>query len=211
MDFSTLEIIIIVIALIAVFVLMRLFYQRTMRVRNRLQMEQMFTNITHELLTPLAILSASVEHLHQKEPQYDNEYSMMQLNIQRCVRLLQQILETSKSLSGDLRLLVSHGDIMRYIRETATTIKPLMQRNELNYSITCTPESMMGWIDPDKLDKIIFNLLSNAAKYTPKGGSVRLDVQTNKNYDHIIIRVIDNPQGKTENLVPALQRRRISQ
>ena len=67
MDFSTLEIIIIVIALIAVFVLMRLFYQRTMRVRNRLQMEQMFTNITHELLTPLAILSASVEHLHQKD------------------------------------------------------------------------------------------------------------------------------------------------
>lgn len=195
MDFSTLEIIIIVIALIAVLVLMRLFYQRTMRVRNRLQMEQMFTNITHELLTPLAILSASVEHLHQKEPQYDNEYSMMQLNIQRCVRLLQQILETSKSLSGDLRLLVSHGDIMRYIRETATTIKPLMQRNELNYSITCTPESMMGWIDPDKLDKIIFNLLSNAAKYTPKGGSVRLDVQTNKNYDHIIIRVIDTGKG----------------
>lgn len=195
MGFSTLEIIIIVIALIAVFVLVRLFYQRTMRVRNRLQMEQMFTNITHELLTPLAILSASVEHLHQKEPQYDDEYSMMQLNIQRCVRLLQQILETSKSLSGDLRLLVSHGDIMRYIRETATTIKPLMQRNELDFNITCTPESMMGWIDPDKLDKIIFNLLSNAAKYTPKGGNVTLDVQTNKNYDRIIIRVIDTGKG----------------
>lgn len=206
MDFNTLEIIVILIALAAVYVLVRLFYQRTMRVRNRLQMEQMFTNITHELLTPLTILSASVEQLHQKEPKYEYEYGMMQLNIQRSVLLLQQILETSKSLSGELRLRVSNGDVIRHIRETAITIKPLMQRNELDFNITCSPESMMGWIDPDKLDKIIFNLLSNAVKYTPKGGSVRLDVQTNKTYDRIIIRVIDTGMG-----IPQAQQKQLFQ
>ena len=95
MYLSTLYIILGIVALVVAFFLFRLFYQRTMRVRHRLQMEQMFTNITHELLTPLTIISASVEHLRQEEPRYGYEYDMMQLNIQRSVRLLQQILETS--------------------------------------------------------------------------------------------------------------------
>ena len=163
--------------------------------RNRLHMERIYTNITHELLTPLTIISASVEHLRTEEPKYGYDYDMMQLNIQRMVRLLQQILETSKSQAGELKLLVSHGDVMKYIRETATTIEPLMQKKGLEFTIKCSPESMMGWIDTDKLDKIIFNLLSNAAKYTGKQGHVELDVKTNKKFDHIIIHVKDNGIG----------------
>ena len=163
--------------------------------RNRLQMERIYTNITHELLTPLTIISASVEHLRTEEPKYGYDYDMMQLNIQRMVRLLQQILETSKSQAGELKLLVSHGDIMKYIRETAITIEPLMKKKGLEFSIHCSPDSMMGWIDTDKLDKIIFNLLTNAAKYTGKQGRVELNVKTNKKFDHITICVKDNGIG----------------
>jgi CheY-like chemotaxis protein/AraC-like DNA-binding protein/two-component sensor histidine kinase len=163
--------------------------------RNRLHMERVYTNITHELLTPLTIISASVEHLRMEEPKYGYDYDMMQLNIQRMVRLLQQILETSKSQAGELKLLVSHGDVMKYIRETAQTIEPLMQKKGLTFNISCKPESMMGWIDTDKLDKIIFNLLSNAAKYTEKEGLVELIVRTNKTFDQIIIQVRDNGIG----------------
>ena len=173
----------------------RWLYLRSQRMRNRLHMERIYTNITHELLTPLTIISASVEHLRTEEPKYGYDYDMMQLNIQRMVRLLQQILETSKSQAGELKLLVSHGDVMKYIRETATTIEPLMQKKGLEFTIKCSPESMMGWIDTDKLDKIIFNLLSNAAKYTGKQGHVELDVKTNKKFDHIIIHVKDNGIG----------------
>ncbi len=184
-----------IIALVVAFYLGRWLYIRSLRMRNRLQMERIYTNITHELLTPLTIISASVEHLRNSEPKYGYDYDMMQLNIQRMVRLLQQVLETSKSQSGELKLLVSNGDVMKFIRETALTIEPLMQKKGLKFSINCTPESMMGWIDTDKLDKIIFNLLTNAAKYTEKQGHVELDVKTNKRFDHIIIRVRDNGIG----------------
>lgn len=183
-------------ALFAIFFAGRQLYLRSVRMKNEAQMAMLFTNITHELLTPLTIISASVERLRCISPHHSPDYDMMDLNIQRVVRLLQQILETSKSQAGELKLLVSNGDVMAYIRETGRCIEPLMVKNGLRYTIKCTPESMMGWIDTDKLDKIIFNLLSNAAKYT-KGndGHVELDVCTNKTYDHIIIRVRDNGCG----------------
>ena len=158
-------------------------------------MSFIFTNITHELLTPLTILSASVANLQRKYPGGQKEYDLMELNIQRSVHLLQQILETSKSQAGELKLLVSNGDVMQYIKETARSIQPLMDRKELTFKIECKPESMLGWIDTDKLDKIIFNLLSNSVKYTPRGGRVTVEVNTNNRYDHIIIHITDTGVG----------------
>lgn len=171
-------------------------YTRYQKEKQKKQLSMMFTSITHELLTPLTIISASVEHLRDEEPKFFGEYELMEINIQRSVRLLQQILETSKSHNGSLKLLVSHGDVMAYIRETARSIIPLMAKRGLNFSISCTPESMMGWIDTDKMDKIIFNLLSNASKYTTsEDGQVELIVKTNSNYDSIVIEVKDNGCG----------------
>ena len=185
----------IIILMIVIFALGRWLYIRSVHIRNRLQMSYVFTNITHELLTPLTILSASVEHLRKSRPEEEQEYELMDLNIQRTVRLLQQILETSKSQEGGLKLLVSQGDVMQYITKTASCTLPLMKSKELNFTINCKPSSMMGWIDTDKVDKIIFNLLSNAVKYTPAEGKIALDVATNRNFDHIIIRVSDNGSG----------------
>ena len=190
-------IIILVIALaVGLFFAGRELFHRGVRVRNRLQMSAVYTNITHELLTPLTVISASVDRLRDKEPAHEQDYDLMQLNIERMVRLLQQILETSKSQSGELKLLVSRGDVMRYIQQTAVCIEPLMAKKGLDFTIDCVPQSMMGWIDTDKLDKIIYNLLSNAAKYTQgDGGRVLLQVRTNKKYDHVIIKVSDNGIG----------------
>ena len=185
-----------VVALIAIiFFAGRRLYLRDLRVRRRLQMSAMFTNITHELLTPLSVISASVDKLRDTEPEYSHEYDMMQFNIQRMVRLLQQILETSKSEAGQLRLLVAQGDIMKYVRETAECLEPLIAKKDMKFTINCQPESMMGWIDTDKLDKIIYNLLSNAAKYGKEGGNVTIDAITNDKYDHIIIKVSDDGDG----------------
>ena len=183
-------------------------YQRAVRMRNRAQMSYIFTNITHELLTPLTVISASVERLRDQEPKYGGDYDLMQLNIERMVRLLQQILETSKSQAGELKLRVAHGDVMQYIRRTALCIEPLMAKRGLEFSVSCYPESMMGWIDTDKLDKVIYNLLSNAAKYTSdEHGKVALEVRTNKTYDHIIIKVEDNGIGISEENQKRLFRR----
>ena len=87
-----------VVALIAIIIFAgRRLYLRSQRVRRNLQLSALFTNITHELLTPLSVISASVDKLRDTEPEYTHEYDLMQVNIQRMVRLLQQILETSKS------------------------------------------------------------------------------------------------------------------
>ena len=170
-------------------------YRRSMRIRNRLQMNQIFTNISHELLTPLTVISASVERLREQAPDHTTDYALMELNIERMTRLLQEILETSKSQAGELRLRVSQGDVMEYIQQTAFCIEPLMHKNGLEFSVQCNPRSMMGWIDTDKIDKIIYNLLSNAAKYTNSPGKVQLIANTNKNFDHIIIKVSDTGIG----------------
>ena len=205
MNLQMLIIILIITAAVGLFLLGRELFQRGVRMKNRLQMSAVYTNITHELLTPLTVISASVDRLREQEPSHSQDYDLMQLNIERMVRLLQQILETSKSQSGELKLLVAQGDVMQYIYRTALCIEPLMAKKGLDFTIKCTPESMMGWIDTDKLDKIIYNLLSNAAKYTQGDtGKVALQVNTNKKYDHIIIKVRDNgigiPQDKMKKL-----------
>ena len=179
---------------VAAFFLGRELHRQNTKVRQRLQMGQIFTNITHELLTPLTVISASVDHLREEAPQHTHDYDMMQMNIQRMVRLLQQILETSKSQAGELKLKVANGDVMQYIHDTALCLEPLMTKKNLNFTVNCTPQSMMGWIDTDKFDKIIYNLLSNAAKYTDQG-EVSLDVHTSRNYDYIYIKVRDTGSG----------------
>jgi len=201
---------IITLILLAVLaVIGRIIYQRSQSIRKQLQMSAVFTNITHELLTPLTVISASVDKLREEEPEYGRDYDLMQINIQRMVRLLQQILETSKSQSGQLKLLVAQGDVMRYIRETAEYLEPLIKKKKMKYIIECHPESMMGWIDTDKLDKIIYNLLSNAAKYSREGGEVSIKAETNKNFDHLIIYVSDTgngiPKEKMKNLFRRFQ------
>lgn len=170
-------------------------YLRSLKVRRRLQMDAIFTNITHELLTPLTVIQASVDKLREENPNNGHDYDMMQLNIQRMVRLLQQILETSKSEAGELKLMVAQGDVMKYIHETASCLEPLLASKKMKFTIQCQPDSMMGWIDTDKLDKIIYNLLSNAAKYANENGEVTLKTLTNKKFDQIRIEVSDTGEG----------------
>ena len=195
---SILSYIIIAVVAVAVVFFARMLYHRSVRIRNRLQMERVFTNIGHELLTPLTVLSASIEKLRNEEPRFLTDYALMELNIERMVRLLQQILETSKAQSGELRLLVSSGDVMEYISQTALCLEPLISKRGQTLTIDCNPSSMMGWIDSDKIDKIIYNLLSNAAKYTPAGGKILVEARTSRNYDQVIIKVSDTGIGMSK-------------
>ncbi len=204
---SNLDIVVVFVAVILLVLVLfggRYLYKRSVLLRNRLQMGQVFTNISHELLTPLTVLSASIEQMRQQEPAFEKDYALMELNIERMVHLLQEILETSKSLAGELKLSVAQGDVMQYINQTALCLEPLMVKKHIDFSVTCTPKSMMGWIDTDKLDKIIYNLVSNAAKYTEAGGKVTVTVNTSKRFDHVIIEVRDTgigiPKDKMKNL-----------
>lgn len=179
-------------------------YHNHIKTKNRLQMAVVFTNITHELLTPLTVISASVDHLRSIAPQFNNDYTMMQNNIQRLVRLLQQLLETRKSQAGELKLLVSEGDISSFIYKICQNIQPLMMKHNLKFHIECQPENLKAWFDPDKIDKIIYNLLSNAAKYTGDNGTIRLSLSTDDMQQEVVITVSDNGCGISKDRIKHL-------
>jgi signal transduction histidine kinase len=80
-------------------------------------MAVVFTNITHEFLTPLTVISATVEDLQDRAPQFKKHYENIQSNIFRLTYLLRQILEVRKSQSGQLKLLVSRGDLALTVRK----------------------------------------------------------------------------------------------
>ena len=140
---------------------------------------QFFTNVTHELLTPLTILLASVSELKRIAPAYKEQYRLMNNNINRLIRLLQQILEFRKAETGNLKLKVSSSDLALFVRRGIDSFRPLMRRKDINFSCSCHPEPLMAYFDPDKVDKILYNLLSNASKYNQAGGLVCVDLFSN--------------------------------
>lgn len=157
---------------------------------------QFFTNITHEFLTPLTIISAAVDELQQTSPRNDDLYATMKRNSNRLTRLLQQILEFRKAEAGNLQLRVSYGNISEFIKNSIDSFYPLIQKKKLHFSHVSDPENILGLFDPDKLDKILYNLISNAAKYVSKGGFIQVTLSyQGKEKNHIRVSVVDNGAG----------------
>ena len=156
---------------------------------------QFFTNITHELLTPLTIISATVDELKMQLPGHDDLYTVMGNNISRLIRLLQQILEFRKAETGNLKLRVSPGDVAAIVKNETESFLPLVKKRKIHFSVLCVPEAITGYFDTDKLDKILYNLLSNAAKYNKEGGYIQVTLSRAEDKDFICLRVKDNGLG----------------
>lgn len=157
---------------------------------------QFFTNVTHEFLTPLTIISATTDELKQSSPRNDGLYETLSLNINRLTRLLQQILEFRKAESGNLKLRVSHGNITEFVKNSTEAFYPLIKKKKIHFSFVSDPEDIQGLFDIDKLDKILYNLISNAVKYVKEGGSIRLTLMyDNEAQDHIRLVVKDDGAG----------------
>lgn len=131
-----------------------------------------FTNVSHELLTPLSVISCIAETLNA--PQADtSKISILRSNINRLHRLIQQVLDFRRTDTARLSLRVSHGDIGSFVKKTCETNFALLAKQKnisLNVAIPATP--IEGNVDFEKLDKILYNLLSNALKYTEQGGKI---------------------------------------
>jgi signal transduction histidine kinase/DNA-binding response OmpR family regulator len=168
---------------------------------------QFFTNITHELLTPLTIISATVDELKITAPQNSKFYQIMTSNINRLIRLLQQILEFRKAETGNLKLKVSKGDLAVFAQNEVESFQPLMKKKMLHFSIVCSPEPFPAYFDPDKMDKILYNLLSNAAKYNDKDGTVWIDLRMDETGYYAIIKVRDNGKGLSKEALDNLFKR----
>ena len=153
-----------------------IWYRERLRTKNRLQMAVVFTNITHELLTPLTVISAAADSIKRIAPNADSQSDIIHDNINRLTRMLRQILEVRKSQAGKLQLRVSEGKLGDFCAETTRSLMPMFTPKQLTFSqdIRCMGET--AWFDTDKVEKMLYNLLNNAVKYNEPGGKVSLHV-----------------------------------
>lgn len=136
-----------------------------------------FANISHELRTPLTLISGPVRELIQKYPA-EGLLPMMQRNTQRLLTLINQLLDISKLEAGQMKVEVTRQNINRYFSTLTSSFTSLAESRNIAFEISIIAETTEGYIDKDKLDKIIINLLSNAFKFTENGGKVTAALET---------------------------------
>lgn len=135
-----------------------------------------FTNIAHEFQTPLTLIVGPVQKLAQSENLGERSkkfINMIQRNSSRLLFLTQQLLEFRKAEYDYLEVTVKHFDLVNLIEQIAELFDEWALEKEIEYDLKL-PTELIGWYDKDKIEKIIFNLLSNAFKYTPKNGNIKL-------------------------------------
>ena len=137
-----------------------------------------FTHISHELLTPLTVISCISDYLDKEAPLLHRQSLMLRANADKLKRLIQQVLDYRKLDLGKLKLHVTSGDIYECIRTLCrVNFLPLAEQKNITLEFLSDTESVTGYVDFDKLDKIVHNLLSNALKYTPENKRVRVKVR----------------------------------
>lgn len=137
-----------------------------------------FTNISHELRTPISLILAPVEHM-MKEQENNGNQNKLQLIYQNSKRLLNmtnQLLDFSKMTVQKLQLDLKEGDIIKLMKESSSLFVSLAEKKQINFSFKSDSASCYALFDHDKLERILFNLVSNALKFTPKNGLVNIDV-----------------------------------
>lgn len=169
-----------------------------------------FTNISHELLTPLTIIMLLIESLQHKNKEDSAQFEIMKDTVLRLKRLIQQILVFRKTETGNMKLKIVKNDIIAFVNNICqSNFRPLVTEKEINFSFDVEYDSYMAYFDPDKLDKIIYNLLSNAFKHTPRGGTIAVKMSLIPRYEETILRlsVSDTGDGIAEEDIPHIFKR----
>jgi DNA-binding response OmpR family regulator/nitrogen-specific signal transduction histidine kinase len=169
-----------------------------------------FTNISHELLTPLTIIMLQIESMRKKNIGDASQFDIMKENVIRLKRLIQQILIFRKTESGNMKLRIRENDIVAFVNNICkSNFKPLVNQKKIKFNVNVEPESYLAYFDPDKLDKIIYNLLSNAFKHTPNGGEIMVKVVflQRGEINYMRLSVSDTGEGIAEQDIPHIFKR----
>lgn len=168
-----------------------------------------FTNIAHELQTPLTLIMGSAERFLDKnvsaKAQKDKPYfiSLIHQQASRLTYLVHQLLEFRKVEAGFYKNRFNYLNISELLQNLGEPFVPLSEQNKLEYELNIAP-GMLGWIDKDKLEKIVFNLLSNAFKHSGKNEQVVFSACENKRTKELEITVVNSgirlPQQKLDRL-----------
>ncbi len=147
-----------------------------------------FANISHEFRTPLTLLLSPLEKYLSKAtaPQEKVEFEIMHRNASRLLNLVNQLLDLSRIEAGSLKLKMVQGNLNTFINSISSQFSSMAQSRNIHFEVVA-PSELDSWFDPDKLEKIIINLLSNAFKFTPPGGSIGVTISKENGYARIEI------------------------
>ena len=183
----------------------RIFY-RMNELRNKVKVEEQlteyklvfFTNISHEFRTPLTLIQAALEKMHRmanipKEMVYSMK--VMDKSTQRMLRLINQLLEFRKMQNNKLALSLEETDVIAFLYEIYLSFKDVAESKKMDFRFTPSMPSYKMFIDKGNLDKVTYNLLSNAFKYTPTGGKIDFAIRVDEAGRKLTITVTDTGVG----------------
>lgn len=158
-----------------------------------------FTNISHEFKTPLTLIVGPLEKMlasGQGNAMIRNQLSMMYRNAQRMLRLINQLMDFRQAELGELKIKVGYQDLVSVVRDIVRAFKSAAEKRNIELSFESEVDQLELWFDLDKIDKIMFNLISNALKHTPQWGKICVSVQEKSKYPEFIsIAVEDTGRG----------------
>lgn len=165
---------------------------------------QFFTNVSHEVRTPLTLILAPLDRLiiSLRESPYASDLGLIQKNANRLLRVINQILDFRKVEGKQEKLAVREIDLVPFVGEIKSYFDSMASVRAIAYTFTSSIKQCTLWIDPDLLEKVFVNLLSNAFKFTLEGGSVRIELTEEE--DRVFIQVIDTGSGIQPGNLPHL-------
>jgi len=160
-----------------------------------------FTNISHEFRTPLTLILSPIEKLLSVAGANEStrrQYQVIRRNARNLLNLLNQLLDVIKLESGNMRLHLVPGDLVGYVKELTEQFRYLAERQAIQFSLITDMSTLWVHFDADALEKMLYNLLSNAFKFTPDGGSVEVRLsQKESNGDRacVVFTILDTGIG----------------
>jgi signal transduction histidine kinase/ligand-binding sensor domain-containing protein/CheY-like chemotaxis protein/AraC-like DNA-binding protein len=140
---------------------------------------QFFTNISHEIRTPVSLIISPLTRIRNSvlsKEQILKDLEVVYRNAVRLGKLIDQLLDFRKIEAGKLRLELSKGDIVTFLKNQLFMFKEMSEQNQVKLEFYSVLDQILIYFDPDKIEKVMFNLLSNAFKHTPAGGTIKVAV-----------------------------------
>ncbi|PZX54842.1 hybrid sensor histidine kinase/response regulator transcription factor [Algoriphagus chordae] len=159
-----------------------------------------FTNLSHEFRTPLSLILTPTEHLISETENTGllSQYKIIQRNARRLLKLINQLLDVKNIENGGLAFHPSEGDVVQFIKDCVADFHELSENKHIHLNFETNTHGQQAIFDPDKLEKVLFNLLSNAFKFTQEDGAITVALelqQENEENGILILSVSDTGVG----------------
>lgn len=160
---------------------------------------KLLTNVSHEFRTPVSLILSPIEDLIRKSgnPEEKQQFQLIRRNAKRLLNLVNQLMDFRKMEMQELKPVPVEGELMGFLEEVAHSFSDLAERKGVEFSYTANSSQLNVFFDHDKVERILFNLLSNAFKFTPQGGrvSVTADVMLEPTLATLELKVRDTGIG----------------